>query len=503
LKSVFKSCTGLRLLVATLGLLPFQACTNSDVEFTSYGGAAGAPAAHAGQGAAGHANAGVAATLGDAGTDGGDGGDAGAVTAGHGGASDGGMPNAGGGQAGMAAHGGGGAAGHAGGGSAGGGAQGGSAGHAGSSAGVGGAGTGGQGGSAGRAGGGGTAGAPAVCGNQLLENGEQCDDGNTENLDACDASCDFEQSQRATTFEQKFRTGGLCPDNAFGAAFVAEAQTALQATLNERIESGSLSLLFAFRNLADLSGNTAEAITLGVAYGAPRVAPNYDGTSDLDWWYSPADGQVDNGVLYSNKAASIVAGVLNASPGDIQLPLLSDVPVNLSSAKVRLYLGDTSEPLASSGAAPGHLASEHLRAGLVSFESGGPLPPGNGDAGQLCANLSAASLAKVAIPEAYARGGSSPCREGNAATRSFLDLLVGGCTVSGDELVTPSQPDQADPNAPQGGAGAPYRLLANATSNAVVACRDKSNASVALATCLNAAAYSSAYRLETGRVIIK
>jgi cysteine-rich repeat protein len=338
----------------------------------------------------------------------------------------------------------------------------------------------------------------------VLEKGEQCDDGNTKNLDACNAACDFEQGQRANLVELKFLTGSLCPDNAFGAAFEGTAQTALQAILNERVANGSLSLLLAFRGLDDLTGNSNESLSLGVAYGAPSAAPNYDGKSDLDWWYTPAAGQADSsGVLYSNSTASIVAGVLNANPGSILLPLFGEQPISLSSTKLRLHLGASSEPLASSGVAPGHLASEHLRPGLVSFASGGPQPPGNGDPGQLCANISAASLSALPIPAAYAIGGASSCKEDYSAARTFLDLLVGGCTVSGDELVLPTQPDQADPDAPEGGAGAPYRFTTNPMSHAVTGCRDKFNMSVTLATCLKAAAYSSAYRLKTGRVIIK
>jgi len=195
--------------------------------------------------------------------------------------------------------------------------------------------------------------------------------------------------------------------------------------------------------------------------------------------------------------------MLDANPGAMQLPLLSEVLVNLSSAKIHLYLGASSEPLASSGTAPGHLASEHLRPGLASFEGSGPSPSSNGETSQLCANLSAASLSNVAVPAAYATGGSSACSEGYGVARSLLDLLVGGCTVSGDELVSPTQPDQADPQAPPAGAGAPYKLTQSGAGHAVTGCRDKNNAQVTLATCLNAAAFSSAYRLETDRVIIK
>jgi len=338
----------------------------------------------------------------------------------------------------------------------------------------------------------------------VLEKGEQCDDGNNKNRDACSASCDFEQSQRANLIEQRFRTTSLCPKNAFGLAFSGTGQTALQAIVDRRVQNGSLSLLFAFGGLHDLTGMTAEQFTLGIAYGAPNASPaNYDGTSDLDWWYTPAAGQIDeSGALYSTSNGVLTTTVLDAEPDSIRIPLLSDVPIYISNVKLRLSIGDTSAPLTSAGVAPGHLASEHLRPSLVSFASAGPPPSGSADPGQLCGNLSAASLSSVAIPTAYSSNGATACSEGYAATRTFLDLLVGGCTIAGDEVVTATQPDQTDPGAPAGGAGGPYRLITNA-NHAVSGCRDKSNTPVTLATCLNAAAYSSAYRVKTGRVIIK
>jgi cysteine-rich repeat protein len=338
----------------------------------------------------------------------------------------------------------------------------------------------------------------------VLEKGEQCDDGNIKSLDACSAACAFEQSQRANVFEQRFKTNTFCPRNAFGGAFAGLAQTALQATLDQRVANGSLSLLFAFRGLHDLSGMSTETITLGMAYGAPTppVPASYDGKSDLDWWYTPANGQVDSaGVLYSNSTGSLSSGVLDASPDSLRIPLLSDLPIYLSNVKVRLTLGDSSAPLASAGAAPGHLASEHVRPALVSFASAGP--PLSADSVQLCGGLSTASLAGVAIPARYATGGTSACQEGYAAGRTFLDLLVGGCTVQSGELIAPTQPDLSDPGAPAAGDGAPYHLLASASTHAVTGCRDKKDMPVTLNACLNAAAYSSAYRLKSGRVIIK
>lgn len=517
-----------------------SACTNDEVDFYTPARAGSAPLA----GSAGHdpASAGSAqAGTGPIVDDGGAGGSAGeADDAGAGGIGDsagadnGGTGNGGtgnGGTGGNAGRGGtagrGGAGGMSGGGSAVGG-NGGGAGRGGNGAGgvggastgaggwsVGGSGTAGAstGGSGGRAGSGGsgganagtggTAGGAAVCGNAVLEKGEQCDDGNMTSLDACSASCAFEQSQRATTLELKFKTSSLCPKNAFGGAFAGSAQTALQTILDQRIANGSLSLLLAFRGLHDLTGTSVETITLGMAYGAPSAGSGYDGKKDLDWWYSPAVGQVDNGQLYSSSVGTLADGVLDASPDSLRIPLFSDLAIYMSSVKVRLSVGDSSAPLASSGATPGHLASEHVRPALVSFASAGPPASVATDPGQLCGGMSAASLSAITIPAAFAIGGTSACLEGYSASRTLLDLLVGGCSVGIDELVAHTQPDQSDPGLPAVGYGAPYRLVADATTKAVSACYDKQNAQVTLAACLNAAAYSAAFKVKTGRVIIK
>ena len=547
-----KSSPGFRIaVVTTLCVQPFLACTNDAVDFSLPGAAGRASLAGSGglgAGVAGNAEAGVGAGVGDGGAAGsaGEGEEAGAAgsdAAGNGGAGNAEGGNAGrsggggrGGAGGMAGGMSGGAAGRAGGAGAGGVAAAGASGAAGAGGRAGAGGGGGAGGTAGAGGGAGTSGTSAggasgagaagtggfgasgggaggtapVCGNAALEKGEQCDDGNTKGLDACSATCTFEQSQRANLIEQKFKTSTFCPRNAFGGAFTGAsagvAQTALQTTLDQRVANGSLSLLFAFRGLKDLSGMSTETITLGMAYGAPTppVPSSYDGKSDLDWWYTPASGQIDSGGdLYSSSTGSLSNGVLDASADSLRIPLLSDLPIYVSNVKVRLPLGDSSAPLASTGVAPGHLPGEHVRAGLVSFASASSPPPITSESVQLCGALSTASLAGIAIPARYATGGASACKEGYAASRTFLDLLVGGCTVQSSELIAATQPDQSDPGAPAGGDGAPYQLLANASTHAVTSCQDKKGASVTLSTCLNAAAYSSAYRLKTGRVIIK
>lgn len=339
------------------------------------------------------------------------------------------------------------------------------------------------------------------CGNHVREGAEQCDDGNLTNLDACRSNCQFEQSQRANWFKVQFLTDASCTKNAFGAAFSGIARTVLQGAVDDRVASGALNLLFSFSNLADLSGSAEGALTLGVLSGTPRTLVGYDGTSDLDWWYAPLATSIDSSrTPLSKLAASITSGVLNTTPGTIQIPLLSATPLTLSQADIRLPIGASSKPTSSTGNAPGHLASEQLSPTLTSFASAGK--PNSAGAGELCGNLSAASLRAESIPIDYTVDGATPCNQGYAATSTYLDVLIGGCTIGLLPVLSPTQPDQVDASVPQPGAGGPYRLTASA-AHVVTGCRDQDNTVVGLTACLNAAAFSSAFKFTSDRVIIK
>jgi len=344
-----------------------------------------------------------------------------------------------------------------------------------------------------------------VCGNQLLESGEQCDDGNTVRLDGCDGTCAFEQSQRANWFKVQFSSDAFCPANRFGSAFALLSRSVFQQNIDARVADGSLSLLFAFVGLADPKGPNGSAFSLGVLNGTRAAGAGYDGKSDLDWWYAPALGTVDSGGNPLSKlAAQIATGVVSASGSKLLLPLISATPLSVSTVQMRLPVGASSKPLASTGAPPGHLAAEHLSPTLTSFASGGVQTEAG--AGELCGDISAASLKAELIPADYLSGGATPCTQGYTADNTFLDVLVGGCNVSIGPFGTPAliatQPDAVDPGVTHPGAGGPYKLLANA-SHVVNACRDKNNLAVNLANCLSAAAYSSAFKLATDRVIIK
>src|SRR5262249_22791908 len=151
-----------------------------------------------------------------------------------------------------------------------------------------------------------------------------------------------------------------------------------------------------FRGLPDLQGKNVPALTLGGVLGKPAMGMNYDGTKDLDWWYTTDPTTIDaNRNPLVGLAGSVVSGALSAGPGRLTITL--DVggdqpsPVALSRVRVRATVGAASRPLsAAMMAPPGHLPAEHLDPALQSFAS---LTDG-----EMCANVSAASLAHVPAP---------------------------------------------------------------------------------------------------------
>ncbi|MGZ3419032.1 MAG: DUF4215 domain-containing protein [Polyangiales bacterium] len=341
----------------------------------------------------------------------------------------------------------------------------------------------------------------AVCGNGVMETGETCDDSAKVNLDGCDATCKFEQDQRANSVKMQFKTDTYCAKNRLGGAIGGLAQSTLQTSLDNGVKDGSISIMFKFLGLDDLTGTADPMVTLGGITGAPAMGTGYDGTASPDWWYTADMTAIDamrNPTALLN--GNIAAKVLNAGPGNMTVILSiggAASPMSLTSVNVRASIATTSKPATSTGATPGHLASEHLDPALVSFATM--------TNGQLCGNVSAASLSKIPAPAAILPGGTITCNQSYTATSTLLDILVGGCTAGILPLITGNtQPDQTDPSAPAAGAGAPYTLTTTGTKPPVVTgCKDKGGATVALDACLKAAAYSSYFKFTTNRVIIK
>ena len=345
-----------------------------------------------------------------------------------------------------------------------------------------------------------------VCGNAVREPPEQCDDGNTLNLDGCSATCTFEQVQRVNQLKMQFATSAACTANALGGAFAGTAQAQLQPGIDASVADGSTSALLYFLDLSDLSGTSAPSVTMGLLNGGPLSTVGYDGTSDVDWWYLTDPSQIDaNRLPLDLISGNIASQVLSGGPGAFALNTnLGGVPATLrfSSLLINATIGTSSAPLNYDGSASrGHLPDEHLDPALTSFETAGnPANP----SGSLCGNVSAASLATTPIPPGFVAGGATPCDQSYSLTNSALDMLVGGCRIFGFlTVVNATQPDKSDPDAPPAGGGALYKLSASTPSHVVDTCRDKNNAVAPLATCLNAAAYSAFFKFSTDRVIFR
>ena len=341
-----------------------------------------------------------------------------------------------------------------------------------------------------------------VCGDGVRSGSEQCDDGNRTNLDGCDSSCRFEQEQRATAVQMVWGTDAFCTANALGSAIPnSTAQSTLQSEINSAVAAGSMTLAFQVLGLVDLTGTNATGIKLGAVTGSPAAAPplhHYDGTHDLDWWYAPQASDLDSNRLpVAQLPASISSKTLTAGPGHMKLTfVLGGGPVQFAGSNVRLRasVGDATAPAESTAATPGHTPAEHLDRALTSFAS---LVNG-----ELCGNLSAASLAAAPVP-ASLQTGSTACDEGYTSANDMLDVLVRGCSTTFGfvTIIAPTQPDKVDASMPAAGGGGPYQLVTS--GGKVSACKDVKGAAAPLVACLNAAAYSSALTFAAGRVIFK
>ena len=341
-----------------------------------------------------------------------------------------------------------------------------------------------------------------VCGDGVRSGNEQCDDGNRANLDGCDSSCRFEQEQRATAVQMVWGTDAYCTANALGSAIGSNAQAPLQNQINSAVAAGGLTLAFQVLGLSDPTGTNATGIKLGALTGSPAAAPplhHYDGTKDLDWWYTPQPSDIDaNRLPIAQLPARISSKTLNAGPGNMNLTfVLGGGPVQLAGSNVRLRasVGDATAPTQSTAATPGHTPGEHLDRAVISFSSLGN--------GELCGNISAASLAATPAPASLQSGGSNACDEGYTPANDMLDVLVSGCSKAFGfiTIIAPTQPDQVDASMPPAGGGGPYHLVAS--GGKAGACRDKQGTAVSLANCLKAAAYSSALTFAANRVIFK
>jgi cysteine-rich repeat protein len=335
--------------------------------------------------------------------------------------------------------------------------------------------------------------ADPLCGNGVRDPGEQCDDGNTTNLDGCSATCGFEQIQRMNSMQMMFTTDSLCAANALGGAVGSQAQSQLQNALSGAVTDGTINVLFHVDGLTDLTGQNGTDLSLGSFVGTPAngVHPG------LDAWYTVKQSALTvAGTSATTLPGGITNGNLTAGPGNVSFALAlggAGGEVDLSNTRAKLAIGSSSTPTVSTGSSPGHVASENLDPSLKSFASA--------SGGQLCGNVSAGSLANIPAPSQLTSGSTS-CSQGYTSANSLLDIFVGGCRVFIVNALSATQPDKTNDGVTAVGAGGPYKLVADGNHH-VSSCKDKSGASVDLAACLKASAYSAGFKFTTQRVIVK
>jgi cysteine-rich repeat protein len=337
-----------------------------------------------------------------------------------------------------------------------------------------------------------------VCGDGVRTGQEQCDDGNTINLDGCDSTCKFEQDHRVNSLNMQFGTDADCSPNALGGAIAGPAQGSLQMSLSSGVADGSISIVWKSLGLTDLTG-TNGTTQIGIMHATPVAGTGYNGNSDLDWWYTvdPASIDATRNPLHTLNG-TIAAHKLTATGASISLVLvLAGSPGLLTMNNVRLLAfsgaSSTAPTLSKSGTTPGHLAAEHLDPSLVSFGSTG----GAAGTNKLCGNITAQSLARVPAPTALIAGGSNACNQGYTAANSLLDVLVGGCTVTvlffPITAISATQPDTV---------GGDKFVLGAGANHAVSSCT-RNGVATDLASCLSSASYSSYFQFTSDRVILK
>jgi cysteine-rich repeat protein len=297
-----------------------------------------------------------------------------------------------------------------------------------------------------------------ICGDGVLvAPDEQCDDGDLDNLDGCDASCRYELVMRwtnAAVLKGPAQPFCVHPGNAFGAALSQEAINQFNVNLNTGIDLGSTNNFFSFIGLDDPSGGDDSSLSLGVLNGV--LDPSHGGTftaGALDWWFLAAPTDIDASFL--PKHVVLGGNVTNksfvAGPTDVALYVRIGTYHNYFELRDMKVKGVLEEPAGVSKPAP---PPSQLDPSLVTFESMRADGPDEG----FCGAVTVESLNGIPVPEQFTVGTAAcldNCSNSKAYTycgqgqpvgpgcNSFLDLLVGGCrqTAVCFPGSVPTQPD--------------------------------------------------------------
>jgi cysteine-rich repeat protein len=310
--------------------------------------------------------------------------------------------------------------------------------------------------------------ASAVCGNGVLEAGEQCDDGNLFNLDGCDSSCKYEVVGRMTSIViQNTAAPAFCvpTTNRLGTqSLTGTGLSNINQTLADGINAGTTNVLTQMIGLDDLTGvSDPNGLTLGVLSGTLDPAKGaWPGNNPIDWWFLADHTALDSMGLPTGLLTNgaLAARKLTAGPNDVNLVLLlGGSPANLRMRGSRISATLNGTPAPNVPAPP----PAQLASGLVVFQTVTASGTGQG----LCGNITVESLAQIPIPQALAQGGSTPCSAQCSNSKSYtycganmpvgpgcnslLDALVGGCKAVFPLCVAAINPQQPDVPAMTGG----------------------------------------------------
>jgi cysteine-rich repeat protein len=310
----------------------------------------------------------------------------------------------------------------------------------------------------------------AVCGNGVLEAGEQCDDGNLLDLDGCDSTCKYEVVTRMTSIAiQGTAAPAFCTpaSNRLGTqSLTPTALNSLNTTLTNGVNAGTTNVTTQFLGLDDLTGvSDPNGLSIGVMSASPDPAKGtWPGNNPIDWWFLAAGSTVSNGLptgILTNGALS--ARQLTGGPSDVSLTLLlGGSPAVLEMLSARIAATIDGSPAPNVPAPP----PAQLAAGLTVFQN----VTGSGTNQGLCGNITVESLAQIPIPQQLAQGGTTACGKctGSATytycgmgmpvgpnCNSLLDALVGGCKAVAC-IITAINPEQ--PDVPANGTVTPLSL---------------------------------------------
>src|SRR5262249_1793395 len=136
-----------------------------------------------------------------------------------------------------------------------------------------------------------------------IEGAEQCDDGNTKNLDGCDSGCKYEPIARLIKVAIM---GGTAPSfcvptkNQLGSvALTGTARSNLNTSLQGGIDDGGTNILVEALGLDDLTGTSDPALELGLMTGSldPGKGAWPTTGNPIDWWFLIDPSTVDaNGI---------------------------------------------------------------------------------------------------------------------------------------------------------------------------------------------------------------